>query len=155
MAHAEPLPAPDQVAARLQREPVMVQVRHPHDGLGERAPVLAYRGFPADEVLDALLGPAWREPGGEVEFAAADGYRSAIPAAHFARYRAWLVHARADGAAFVTDNVFQNRREVPLGPWYLVWDNLAAPELITLGDHYWPYQVVAVTVATPGVHKAE
>jgi len=148
-AFAEPLPVPNEVAERLQREPVAVQVRHAHDGLGELAPVLAYYGFPANEVLDALLGAAWRESGREVEFVAADGYRSVIPSAHFARYRAWLVYAPADGAAFVTDNVFKNRREVSLGPWYLVWDNLAAPQLMAFGDHYWPYQVVAVAIALP------
>lgn len=84
----------------------------------------------------------------EVEFVAADGYRSAVPVVHLERYPAWLVYARADGGNFVTDNAFQGRKAVDLGPWYLVWDNLGSPELLTLGDHYWPYQVVEVSTSS-------
>jgi len=153
-AHAEALPEPAALAAQLRQTAVVVEVRHAHDGLGEYAPVIAFRGFPANDVLDALLGAAWRQPGCEIEFVAADGYRSAIPAAQFERYRAWLVYQRADGGVFVTDNVFQARRDVPLGPWYLVWDNLGAPELIALGDHYWPYQVIEVLAVAPDAPAA-
>jgi len=153
LAGAAELPSPDALAARLAREPVSVEVRHAHDGLGERAPVLAFRGFPANEALDALLGAGWRDAGANLEFVAADGYRSAIPVAHFTRYRAWLVYQRGDDAAFVTDNVYQGKRDVPLGPWYLVWDNIGSPELILLGDHYWPYQVTDVTWVPPGAMR--
>jgi len=152
--HAGALPEPAVLAARLGQPAVVVEVRHAHDGLGAAAPVLAFRGFPADAALDVLLGPDWRGSGGDIEFRAADGYRSAIPVAHFARYRAWLVYQRADGAAFTLDNVFLGRRDVPLGPWYLVWDNLGAPGLTALGDHYWPYQVVEVRLLPPDAQGA-
>ncbi len=125
-----------------------MEVRNPHLALGVDAPVVAFRGFTAAPLLDALLGAEWRE-GGAVEFHAADGYVSSIPVEQFERYPAWLVHRRADAGAFVTDNLFQGRREVPLGPWYLVWDNIGRPGLIPLGDHYWPYQVIEVTWAPP------
>ena len=154
VTRAGTLPGPAALAEQLQQPAVVVEVRHAHDTLGEQAPVLAFRGFSATAALDALLGEAWRQPGGEVEFVAADGYRSAIPAVQFARYRAWLVYERADGAAFVTDNAFQGRRAVPLGPGYLVWDNIGAPELIPLGDHYWPYQVVEVHAVAVGGRDA-
>ena len=138
------------LAARLQREPAVVEVRHAHDGLGDRSPVLAFRGFAATEVLDALLGEAWRRDAAGLEFIAADGYRSLVPVRQFTSYRAWLVYQRADGAPFVIDNRFQDQRGVPLGPWYLVWDNIGSPALTALGDHYWPYQVVEVrAVAGP------
>jgi len=146
-AAAEPLPSPESIGARLQRDPVVVEVRHPHDGLGARAAVLSYQGFRARDVLDVVLGQTWRQVAVEVEFVAADGYRSAVPVVHLERYPAWLVYARADGGNFVTDNAFQGRKAVDLGPWYLVWDNLGSPELLTLGDHYWPYQVVEVSTS--------
>lgn len=151
-AYTEPLPSPADAAALVGTGEVTVEVRNPHLALGADAPRVALRGFPAVPLLDALLGPGWREADREVEFRAADGYLSAIPAAQFMRHSAWLVHARADGAAFVSDNAYQGKRDVPLGPWYLVWDNIGSPELIPLGDHYWPYQVVDVsTVASePG-----
>lgn len=147
LAGAAEVPSPDALEARLGQAPAVVEVRNPHLALGLAAPVLAFRGFPASAVLDALLGSGWRADGtGEIEFRAADGYRSAIPAANFLQYRAWLVYERADGAAFATDNVYQDKRDIPLGPWYLVWDNIGSPDLIPLGDHYWPYQVVGVTI---------
>jgi hypothetical protein len=149
LASAAELPSPDALEARLRQAPAVVEVRNPHLALGLAAPVLAFRGFPASAVLDALLGSNWRADGaGEIEFRAADGYRSAIPAANFLQYRAWLVYERADGAAFATDNVYQDKRDIPLGPWYLVWDNIGSPDLIPLGDHYWPYQVVGVSFGT-------
>lgn len=163
-ALAADLPPPAEAAALSGTDSVTIEVRNPHLGLGADAPLSNFRGFPAAAMLDALLGAGWRgttasaagdrpvDPGGVVrllEFRAADGYVSTIPAAQFLRHRAWLVYARADGADFVTDNVYLGKRNLPLGPWYLVWDNIGAPELIPLGDHYWPYQVVEVSVTTP------
>jgi len=149
LASAAELPSPDALEARLRLAPAVVEVRNPHLALGLAAPVLAFRGFPAGAVLDALLGSGWRaDATGEIEFRAADDYRSAIPAANFLQYRAWLVYERVDGAAFASDNVYQDKRDIPLGPWYLVWDNIGSPDLIPLGDHYWPYQVVGVSIGT-------
>lgn len=149
-AHAAPLPAPAEAAALVGTAEATVEVRNPHLALGADAPRIAFRGFAAAPLLDALLGPAWRDGGRAIEFRAADGYVSSIPAAQFERYPAWLVYRRADGADFVSDNVYQGRHAVPLGPWYLVWDNIGSPDLIPLGDHYWPYQVIDVAVSLPG-----
>jgi hypothetical protein len=147
---AERLPSPADAPALVGTSEVTVEVRNPHLALGADAPRVALRGFPAVPLLDALLGPDWRAGDREVAFRAADGYLSTIPAAQFTRCRAWLVHARADGAAFITDNAYQGKRDVPLGPWYLVWDNIDSPDLIQLGDHDWPYQVVDVSAVASG-----
>lgn len=148
VVHAASLPAPADAAALAGAEEVTVEVRNPHLALGADAPLIAFRGLSAVLVLDALLGARWRE-GGALEFRAADGYVSSIPVEQFGRYPAWLVHRRADGAEFATHNVYLDKRDIPLGPWYLVWDNVGRPELIALGDHYWPYQVIDVTWAPP------
>lgn len=153
-ARAEPLPAPDVAGAWSKREPLTVEVANPHVVAGAVGPRERFRGFPAAELLDAVVGPGWRGAGRGVEFRAADGYVSRVPSDHLQRYSAWLVFERADSAPFVTDNIYLGQRDVPLGPWYLVWDNIGHPELIPLGDHYWPYQVVEMAVAESVVENA-
>ena len=60
--------------------------------------------------------------------------------------KAYLAFARADRSLFTVDNLAQNKRNIPLGPYYLVWDNKADPELLSAGAHDWPYQVADVSV---------
>lgn len=59
-----------------------------------------------------------------------------------------LVFARKDGAAFTVDNVEQNQMDVPLGPYYLVWDNISSPALLAEGARNWPYQVKEVNLVS-------
>lgn len=54
---------------------------------------------------------------------------------------AYLAFARADGAPFLVDNDQQGECEVPLDPFYLVWDNFGDQELQKMGSADWPYQV--------------
>src|SRR5690606_33723373 len=95
-----------------------------------------------DALLDAVYGADWRNRG-ELLVSCEDGYQPAIPVADLLRFEAWLVHRRADDAAFRLHNVRQGET-VDLGPFYLVWNNLDAPELQQEGAAAWPYQVVAL-----------
>lgn len=124
------------------------EVVEPHLSTRDQAVRLRYRGWPAEQVLDRLLGTAWRQPGVEVEFRALDGYVSRVPAERFMRYRAYLVHERVGHPSFSVDNRGQNEKNVPLGPYYLIWDNVRAPELLPEGGNYWPYQVSQILVST-------
>ena len=45
------------------------------------------------------------------------------------------------------DNLQQRQKDVPLGPYYLVWDNIRDPELVADGGTYLPYQIVDVEVS--------
>jgi len=148
VAHGASLPDSDVLTRQLGRPPATVQVVEPHLGSAGRPVRVEYLGHPAPAVLDALFGAQWRDGDRDVELRALDGYVSRIPAARFTRYAAWLVFARANGAAFVVDNAGQNQQRVPLGPYYLVWDNIAAPELVAEGGSYWPYQVTQVVLST-------
>ena len=62
--------------------------------------------------------------------------------------------ARIDAAPAVkplhdtVDNIRRNERGVPLGPWYLVWDNIANPALMAEGAGNWPYQVKEIGLVT-------
>ena len=41
-----------------------------------------------------------------------------------------MTFARADDQPFTINNRNQQERDVPLAPFYLVWDNLENPELL-------------------------
>jgi mono/diheme cytochrome c family protein len=150
MAAAVELPQPAQLTRQLGAKgtaaEVTVTVLEPHLMRDGRMPEVRYVGVPADAALAAVLGKGWNAPGQELEFRALDGFVSRIPVERFAQHRAWLVHARADGQPFQVDNHLQGERQVPLGPFYLVWDNRASKALQAEGGALWPYQVASVSV---------
>ena len=61
---------------------------------------------------------------------------------------AFIVFGRGDGSPFTVDNLAQNETDVPLGPYYLVWDNIGSPALLEEGARNWPYQVAEVNLVT-------
>lgn len=141
---------PDQPAmeSSLAEAAVVVEVVEPHLSTADRPVPVQYRGWPAERVLDRRLGQAWRAPGAEIEFRALDGYVSHIPVERFLQYRAYLVFERPGHPTFSVDNRLQNEKNVALGPWYLVWDNLRNPELRVEGGTFWPYQIKQLSLAT-------
>ena len=106
---------------------------------------LSYRGYPVAPLLDQRLGTSWRAAGTLVTFESQDGYLSLVPSERLLRYPAFLVYENASGADFGVEVPPLDHR-VPLGPWYLVWDNLLYPQLRTDTASYWPYQVNRVGV---------
>ncbi len=147
---AAALPAKTDLPRLLGHGPVAVEVIEPHLSSRDRLVKADYVGYPAGEVLDLLFGARWQETGREMAFHALDGYVSRIPVERFKTYRAYLVFERRGQRAFTVDNISQNEKQVPLGPYYLVWDNIAAPELVADGGSYWPYQVTSVDLSTVG-----
>ena len=148
-AWAVELPTPAELGRQLgprAGKAVTVAVLEPHLMRDGRMPEVRYVGFAADEVLTAVLGKGWRAPGQELEFRALDGFVSRIPVQRYAQHRGWLVHARADGRPFQVDNHLQGEQQVPLGPFYLVWDNRSSTALQAEGGALWPYQVASVSV---------
>jgi mono/diheme cytochrome c family protein len=147
-ASAEPLPSPEDLRTQIGSNPIVVEVIEPHLSDRENHTLVEYVGFHAEEVLAVVLGQDWREQEYAFEFRALDGYVSRIDAARFKPGKAYLVFARADGEDFVVDNIAQNQQRVPLGPYYLVWDNIGFPELLAEGAGNWPYQVSEITLAS-------
>ena len=141
------LPAPDPLGKSLRSPARPVRVYEPHLEKDGMLTEVIYLGYPATRVFDLFLGKSWRAKGADVELRALDGYVSRIDAQKFATYDAYLVHARQDGSAFTVDNHAQHERDVALGPYYLVWDNLKSPELLTQGASNWPYQVTRIGIS--------
>ena len=145
---ATELPVADELQRQLGTPGRTVPVYEPHLSVGDEHVVVDYVGYRAVEVMALLFGDDWQGAARTVEFRALDGYVSRIDVGRLLEESAWLVFAREDGAPFTVDNVQQNERGVPLGPWYLVWDNVSSPALLEEGAHNWPYQVTEIRLVT-------
>jgi hypothetical protein len=123
IARAEKLPAPSEFMKVSGLPPTSLTVLEPHEsGLG-RPVEIAYRAFPAPALLSAVLGGDWDARADGIAFRARDGYVSRVAIAPLKSGKAWLAFARADGSPFTVDNLDQSETNVPLGPYYLIWDN--------------------------------
>ena len=145
-ASGAPLPPPDAIEKSGAR-PVTLTVAEPHESRPGRPVEVAYRAFPAPIALAAALGPDWASKARAIEFRALDGYVSRIDVARLESGRAFLAFARADRRPFEVDNLGQNERHIPLGPYYLIWDNRRDPALLDAGARDWPYQAADVVFA--------
>ena len=141
VARAAELPAVERLQESMGTPPSTIEVHEPILSVGERQVMVEYVGYPAADVMAQLFGTAWHSRAETVELRALDGYVSRIDVARFLKETAYLVFARADGAPFTVDQIRQNRKDVPLGPYYLVWDNVSNPALLAEGSVNWPYQV--------------
>ena len=148
MARAAELPPIERLQERMGKPPATHTVHEPLLSVGDRHVAIEYVGYPAVDVMARLFGRDWQELARTVELHALDGYVSRIDIARFLKETAFLVFARADGAPFTVDHLRQNQTDVPLGPWYLVWDNISNPALLAEGASNWPYQVHEVNLVS-------
>lgn len=127
------------MAELKQKAPVTgITVWEPHEDKN-----VTYEGFEIGRLFAAVYGDKWREID-EVLFTCVDGYQPVLPMDRFSRLAGYLVYKRQDQAVFNVQNRFQNEKDVPLGPFYLVWDNLKSDALRAEGANGWPYQVVGI-----------
>ena len=111
----------DQLSARVPAQ--TLSVWEPHDGS-----TATYVGFPARALFDRAYGPGWRTSD-ELLFTCLDGYQPSIPVERFLKYDGLLAYGRNDAAPFSLTNQEQGGETIDLGPYYLVWNNVKAPEL--------------------------
>jgi cytochrome c2 len=140
------LPGSDELQRQSGVGPQSLTVVEPHESVGGKRVVVTYSGFPIDVLLTQWFGEGWRTPSTAIVFEAADGYRSVIESSRLSSHRALLAAKRADDQPFVVDNPAQRQQRVPLGPYYLVWDNRDSSQLQALGTQGWPYQVVRISL---------
>ena len=148
IARAAELPPAERLQEQLGMPAATIAVHEPHLSLGDRRVTIEYVGYPAVDVMAGLFGKDWRGQARTVELRALDGYVARIDVARFVKETAFLAFARADGGPFTVDNPRQNQTDVPLGPWYLVWDNISSPDLLAEGARNWPYQVHEVNLVS-------
>lgn len=141
-AAAEPLSlSVNQIKKDLAGEITDIRVIELHEATGGSNPEVTYTAIPLEKMLQYLYPKAWQGFDGEVYFHALDGYLSILEGSKAREGEAYMAFARADGKPFTIDNKNQNEKDVPLAPFYLVWDNLKNPALKTSNAYAWPYQV--------------
>lgn len=140
-SNAALLPKVEELERLLAESPEKIEVVEPHLIDGGHQPHVVYLGYSVEKVFRVIFGAEWKSAATTIEFRALDGYVSRIPSERFDMYHAYLVFAKYHAREFKVDNVLQRERDVPLGPYYLVWDNTHHSELIAEGGTYWPYQV--------------
>ncbi len=101
-----------------------------------------YQGVNFQALLSKVYGPVWQQSE-EILFTCQDGYQPSVPVAKVKKNAAYLVFNRS-GGKFVIDNKSQNKTNVELGPYYLVWENIKNQAVRGEGVSDWPYQVVAI-----------
>ena len=138
---AAEMPAVDDLQAQMGAPAETVTVYELHLSVGDDHVAVDYVGYPAVEVLAHLFGTDWHTQGDTVELRALDGYVLRVAAGRFLTVDAFFVFALGDGSPFTVDNLLQNQTDVPLGPYYLVWDNIGNPALIEEGPGTWIYQI--------------
>lgn len=152
-APASILPDPAELARVLGVAPQTVRVHEPHLFVGDARPLIEYSAFRSEDVLSHMLGSGWGKSQDEIELRALDGYFVRVPVAKLKQHRAYFAVARADGSPFTVDNPAQQETNLPLGPYYLIWDNVKHPELVRDGAAHWPYQVNTVALRAAAMHS--
>jgi hypothetical protein len=142
----------DQVQKDLGNEAVEITVMEPHMKCGEADCKVTYLGIPLEKLMQYYFPDTWDGFNGFIHFSASDGYLAAIDTERARKKHGYLTFARADGKPFIIDNNQQNEKDLPLGPFYLVWDNLRDRDLQKLGSYGWPYQIVRVALLPASVY---
>jgi mono/diheme cytochrome c family protein len=102
-----------------------------------------YRVLPARAVFDEVFGKDWKKAR-EVVFTSIDGYQPSIPVKKFLDHDAYFAFADEGAAPFTLTNRLQNNEVVPLGPLYLIWNNIGSKELLEAGASDMPYQIKTI-----------
>jgi len=137
-----------EVRTALGDEAVDITVMEPHMKCGSTSCRVTYVGIPLQKLMQHYFPDEWNDFRGVILFSAIDGYLAAVDADKVRSHDACLTYGRADEAPFTVDNVQQNEQNIPLGPFYLVWDNLKDPELQRQGAYGWPYQVERIALVS-------
>jgi mono/diheme cytochrome c family protein len=105
---------------------------------------VSFRALRFDRVLDAVYGAEWRGAE-ELLFTCRDGYQPTVPVARVVAHQAWLAFEREGTPTFSIRKLESGRRQdVPLAPFYLIWENIADTQVRSEGDWGWPYQLIGV-----------
>ncbi|MGE4234390.1 MAG: c-type cytochrome [Bacteriovoracia bacterium] len=101
-----------------------------------------FTGFEVNPLFDKALGSNWRT-GEEVLFTCTDGYQPSVPVERFLMHKAYLVFERKNS----NFQMVHEGKDTPLGPYYLVWENVHDPVLKTVkNDLGWPWSLTAVDI---------
>ena len=116
-------------------KPEEITVWEPHE-----TQEVKYRGIPVSPVFDKVYGEGWKKAE-EVLFTCSDGFQPTVEVSRFLKIKGYFAIERI-GQEFKVTKKQEANVIADLGPLYLVWSNLANPDLRVVDLLHWPYQVV-------------
>ncbi|MCC7441470.1 MAG: hypothetical protein IT285_07545 [Bdellovibrionales bacterium] len=102
-----------------------------------------FEGHPARDLLKKAYGKSWNTAE-EILITCTDGFQPSIPAELLREGEALFANRRTDQEQFTVEISGERKKRVPLGPYYLVWENLKNPAIRAQGGNIWPYQIAKV-----------
>jgi len=124
-------------------EPRLVEVFEPYEHRQ-----VSFTALPLEQVLDEAYGPSWRKSEA-VLFTCRDGYQPTIPVRRILNHSAFLAIARPGDAGFtILKHEKGTKKRIDLGPFYIIWENLADARIRIEGDNGWPYQVLQIDLVS-------
>jgi cytochrome c2 len=108
---------------------------------------IEYVGLPLKAVLDKTFGPDWKKRE-EALFICSDGYRAPVSIQRIQEHDAFLAFERKGSDRFAITEKVAKPREVDVGPFYLVWENIHDQVTKAEGGNGWPFQVVGIDLIT-------
>ena len=122
-----------------------VEVIDPNESQPGKPVKIKFHGFHGLKFVDRVFGNrgAWSKSK-EIVFECADGYKPTLPTVEFPAGNYYFATSREGSKEFSLVNNLKDGKKVALGPYYIVWTdkNYQTKE----EAHYWPYQVVAISV---------
>jgi mono/diheme cytochrome c family protein len=104
---------------------------------------VAFQAFAANDLFAKIYGDDWNKSE-EALFTCSDGFQPSLPMAEFGSHQGYLAFSRNDSPEFSVASP-DKREKVPLGPFYLIWENIKDPSIRRQGTiPGWPYQVTTI-----------
>jgi len=121
-------------ASEIKQQAKEIVVIEPHENQN-----ITYLAVPMIQLFEQAYGKNWDQRE-EVVFTCSDGYQPSIPLRAFKNHKAFLAVGRKSGKFEVKDR----GKTIPVGPYYLIWENIKDKEQRKKGAGVWPYQVVSL-----------
>ncbi len=140
------LPEKKQLQKDLKDPPTWIKVKDPYLSSSEKLEEAEYLGYPAEKVLENYLGRGWKDGDHDIQFSNKSGVDIVVPIEKFKKNKAYLVFEQK-GFDRVSDKTIELREGIlEMGPYFLIWDDIAVPDDIPLVLPHWSYQVSQISL---------
>lgn len=143
---------PDKTALQkvLNIPPISVKVADPYMSTTETLQEVKYVGYPVEKVLDAFFSTKWRDDDNQtIAFIGSESLPTVVPVKRFKEHKAYLVFDREEAYHFTNDyKIMQNENTTKMGPYFLVWDSISAPEKIETFLPDWSFQISEIALSS-------
>ena len=140
------LPEKKQLQKDLKDPPTWIKVKDPYLSNSEKLEEAEYLGYPAEKVLEHYLGRGWKDGDHDIQFSNKNGTDVVVPVERFKKNKAYLVFEQR-GLYSVPERTIESSEGISeMGPYFLIWDDIAVPEDIPHALPHWSFQVSQISL---------